>query len=73
MITTLYIMKVNSTIKLMHYHDGRCKQCGLDEKEEEMDESTTSFCDAVSHLMLSTWTKESFQSADPDIHQIVHW
>ena len=55
------------------HNDGRCKQCGLDEKEEEMDESTTSFCDAVSHLMLSTWTKESFQSADPDIHQIVHW
>eukprot|EP00731_Ephydatia_muelleri_P004531 Em0002g707a len=33
-------------------------------------------CDAVSHLMLPTWTEEeikSFQSADPNIHQMVYW
>eukprot|EP00731_Ephydatia_muelleri_P021893 Em0014g484a len=43
--------------------------CGLEEKEEEREEANS--CDAVSHLMLPTWTEEeikSFQSADPDIH-----
>eukprot|EP00731_Ephydatia_muelleri_P030185 Em0021g708a len=53
---------------------GRCVQCGLEEKEEEREEANS--CDAVSHLMLPTWTEEeikSFQSADPDIHQMVYW
>eukprot|EP00731_Ephydatia_muelleri_P019461 Em0012g286a len=53
---------------------GRCVQCGLEKKEEEREEANS--CDAVSHLMLPTWTEEeikSFQSADPDIHQMVYW
>lgn len=52
---------------------GRWKQCRL---EEEIEDGTTSMCDPVTHLMLPTWTEykiKSFQSDDPDIHQIVHW
>ena len=55
---------------------GRCRQCGLEEKVHEEREEEVNSCDAVSHLMLPTWTEEeikSFQSADPDIHQMVHW
>eukprot|EP00731_Ephydatia_muelleri_P004524 Em0002g700a len=52
----------------------RCMQCGLEEKEEGTEEANS--CDAVSHLMLPTWTEEEikcFQSADPNIHQMVYW
>eukprot|EP00731_Ephydatia_muelleri_P004511 Em0002g687a len=52
----------------------RCMQCGLEEKEEGTEEANS--CDAVSHLMLPTWMEEeikSFQSADPNIHQMVYW
>ena len=43
---------------------------------EEEQEANTSGCNAVSHLLLPTWTEEeikSLQKADPDIHQMVHW
>eukprot|EP00731_Ephydatia_muelleri_P033790 Em0038g9a len=44
--------------------------------EKGRGEEEANSCDAVSHLMLPTWTEEeikSFQSADPDIHQMVYW
>ena len=53
---------------------GGCKQCGWEVEEEQ--EDNTSDCNAVSHLLLPTWTEEeikSLQKADPDIHQMVHW
>ena len=67
--TPLSTAKVSSTLMLM-----RCPVAGACMQEEEREEANS--CDAVSHLMLPTWTEEeikSFQSADPDIHQMVFW